>query len=121
VKRRLLIVDDVELDRELLVQLFEDAYDIDIATDGAAGVDIAVTTRPDVILMDVSLPRMNGLDAVRLIRAQLDDDVAVLAVSSSVMPGDRDRAIEAGCDGFIAKPVDDVCLVELVARLVERS
>jgi two-component system, cell cycle response regulator DivK len=118
--RRLLIVEDVELDLDLLVQLFEDIYEIDIATDGATAVERAVATVPDVILMDVALPGMSGLDAVRAIREHFEH-VPVVAVSSAVMPADRERAIDAGCDDFVAKPIDDLRLLELVARLMEHQ
>ena len=118
-KWRLLIVEDDELNRDLLVQLFEDAYAIDVAADGETAVELAVGEPPDLILMDVALPGLSGLDAVRAIRQQLHH-VPIIAVSSSVMPGDRERAIDAGCDDFVGKPIDDACLVELVARLVER-
>jgi CheY-like chemotaxis protein len=116
--KRLLIVEDAELNRDLLVQLFEDSYEIDVAADGEAAVELAFRRSPDLILMDVALPGLSGLDAVRAIRTRLDH-VPIVAVSSSVMPGDRERAIEAGCNDFVAKPIDDLCLVELVWRLLE--
>ena len=118
-RRRLLIVEDDELNRDLLVQLFEDVYDIDVAVDGETAVERAFRASPDLILMDVALPGLNGLDAVRAIRVHMQN-VPIVAVSSSVMPGDRERAIDAGCDDFVAKPIDDTCLVELVAHLLER-
>jgi two-component system, cell cycle response regulator DivK len=120
VRSRLLIVEDTELDRDLLVQLFEDECEIDLAVDGDTAVDLASRTSPDLILMDVALPGLSGLDAVRAIRVQLKH-VPIVAVSSSVMPGDRERAIAAGCDDFVAKPIDDVHLVELVGCLLERG
>jgi two-component system, cell cycle response regulator DivK len=115
VRRRLLIVEDSEFNRDLLVQIFEDAYDIELASDGLSAVEIAAAERPDLILMDIGLPRLSGLEAARAIRAS-GARVPIIAVSSRVMPGDRDRAIHAGCDDFVAKPIDDVLLVELVAR-----
>ena len=114
----LLIVEDVELNRDLLVQLFEDTYAIALAADGETAVAAAFGMSPDLILMDIALPGMSGLDAVRTIRTRLPR-VPIIAVSSSVMPGDRDRAIEAGCDEFVAKPIDDLSLVSLVGRLME--
>jgi CheY-like chemotaxis protein len=68
--------------------------------------------------MDLALPGMHGLDAVRVIRAHRQH-VPIVAVSSSVMPGDRERAIDAGCDEFVAKPIDDLRLVQMVAQLLE--
>jgi two-component system, cell cycle response regulator DivK len=120
-KKRLLIVEDVELNRDLLVQLFEELYEIELAEDGETAVLAAEATRPDVILMDIALPRMSGLEATRAIRRSSHDslhDVPIVAVSSGVMPGDRQRALDAGCDDFVAKPIDDLQLVELVRGLM---
>jgi two-component system, cell cycle response regulator DivK len=118
--RTLLIVEDSELNRDLLVQIFEDRYRIEVAWDGRSAVELAASTRPDLILMDIGLPGLNGLDAVREIRAS-EAEVPIIAVSSRVMPGDRERALEAGCDEFMAKPIDDVLLVEMVDRLAGRG
>jgi two-component system, cell cycle response regulator DivK len=114
-----LIVEDRELNRDLLVQIFEDAYDLELASDGETAVELALTTKPDLILMDIGLPGLSGLDAVRTIRAAAAS-VPIVAVSSGVMPGDREQALAAGCDDFVAKPIDDLALVELVERLLER-
>jgi two-component system, cell cycle response regulator DivK len=120
VKPRLLIVEDSELNRDLLVQIFEDAYELEVAADGRTAVQIAAAKEPDLILMDIGLPGLNGLDAVRAIRAR-SLDVPIIAVSSRVMPGDRDLALQAGCDEFVSKPIHDVQLVEMVDRLVRRA
>jgi two-component system cell cycle response regulator DivK len=120
VSRTLLIVEDSELNRDLLVQIFEDSYDIQVAADGHTAVQIALAERPDVILMDIGLPGLGGLDAVRAIRAD-SPDVPIIAVSSRVMPGDRELALEAGCDEFVSKPIDDVRLVDLVDRLARHT
>jgi two-component system cell cycle response regulator DivK len=119
VRRRLLIVEDSELSRDLLVQILEDAYELELAADGETAIELAAAARPDLILMDIGLPGLGGLDAVRAIRSA-DPDVPVIAVSSGVMPGERERAIAAGCDEFVAKPIDDLALVEMVTRLLER-
>jgi CheY-like chemotaxis protein len=121
-RKRLLIVEDSELNRELLVQIFESSYDLDVAVDGKAAVEAATTSRPDLILMDIALPGMSGLDAVRAIRAnERGAGTPIVAVSSHVMPGDRERALEAGCNEFVAKPIDDEALVALVRRLLEEQ
>jgi two-component system, cell cycle response regulator DivK len=119
VRKTLLIVEDSELNRDLLVQIFEDAYEIEVAFDGETAVELALTTLPDLILMDIGLPGMSGLDAVRAIRARAPR-IPIVAVSSGVMPGDKERALSAGCDDFVAKPIDDLMLVEMVSRLLER-
>jgi CheY-like chemotaxis protein len=117
VKKTLLIVEDSELSRDLLVQIFEDDYDIALAADGTAAVEVAAAIQPDLILMDIGLPGMSGIEAVRAIRAT-GSRVPIIAVSSRVMVGDKERALEAGCDDFVSKPIDDVLLVEMVDRLL---
>jgi two-component system cell cycle response regulator DivK len=114
-RKKLLIVEDNDFNRDLLVQIFEGAYEIELAPDGRAAVEAASATSPDLILIDIGLPEMSGLEAVRAIRAMAMDQ-PIIAVSSRVMPGDRERAIDAGCDEFVAKPIDDTALVELVGR-----
>jgi two-component system cell cycle response regulator DivK len=120
VRQLLLIVEDSELNRELLVQIFEDSYDIRLASDGMSAVEIASAAQPDLILMDIGLPGQSGLEAVRAIRER-GAKVPIIAVSSRVMPGDREQAIAAGCDEFVPKPIDDTLLVELVGRLLGRG
>jgi two-component system cell cycle response regulator DivK len=117
VRRTLLIVEDTELDRELLVQIFEGMYDIRLAPDGQTAYDLVAKEPPDLILMDIGLPGLSGLDAVRAIRAA-GSTVPIIAVSSRVMPGDRERALAAGCDDFMAKPIHDLELVDMVADLL---
>jgi CheY-like chemotaxis protein len=116
-KHRLLIVEDSDLNLDLLVQIFEDRYDIETASDGKTAVEAAAEVRPDLILMDIGLPGVSGLDAVKAIRSR-SDAIPIIAVSSLVMPGDKERALAAGCDAFVAKPIDDLRLVELVDRLI---
>ena len=113
----LLIVEDSDLNRDLLVQIFEDAYEIETAADGKSAVEATTRRKPDLILMDIGLPGLSGLDAVREIRSR-GDETPIVAVSSLVMPGDKEQALEAGCDAFVAKPIDDLRLVALVGRMI---
>ena len=116
-RKTLLIVEDSEFNRELLVQILEDLYEIELAVDGQTAVEMASAKQPDLILMDIGLPGLSGLEAARAIRATAST-VPIIAVSARVMPGDRERAIAAGCDHFVPKPIDDELLVELVGRLL---
>jgi two-component system, cell cycle response regulator DivK len=118
-RKTLLIVEDTELDRDLLSQIFEEAYDLQLAADGEAAVELVASKHPDLILMDIGLPGLSGLDAIRAIRAR-EPDIPIIAVSSRVMPGEKEAALAAGCNDFVAKPIDDLLLVELVRRLLER-
>jgi two-component system, cell cycle response regulator DivK len=118
-KPKALVVEDVELNRDLLVQLLEDRYEIVTAADGEEAVELASAERPAVILMDIGLPRLDGLDAVRAIRSNpLLATTPIVAITSHVMSHDREQALEAGCDEFIAKPIDEDVLFELLDRLV---
>jgi two-component system, cell cycle response regulator DivK len=115
--KKILIVDDVELNVELLVQLLEDEYDLVVASDGAQGVAVAVQERPDLILMDMSLPVMDGWEATRQIKAHPDlAAVPVIGISAHAMSGDADRAREAGCDDYLTKPIDDDLLFAALER-----
>ena len=106
--KRILIVEDVALNRDLLTQLLEDEYEILIAVDGAAGVDMAIAHRPDLILMDLSLPLVDGWEATRRIKANATTSaIPVMAITANAMTGDEDRARAAGCDDFMTKPVDE--------------
>jgi two-component system, cell cycle response regulator DivK len=117
VRRSLLIVEDSDFNRDLLVQIFEGTYDVEVASDGETAVQMASSKRPDLILMDIGLPHLSGVDAVRAIRARALN-IPIIAVSSRVMPGDRERAMDAGCDEFVEKPIDDTVLVEMVGGLL---
>ena len=106
--KRILIVEDVELNRDLLTQLREDTYELVIAVDGAAGVEMAIAHRPDLILMDLSLPLVDGWEATRRIKANASTAaIPVVAITANAMTGDEDRARAAGCDDFMTKPVDE--------------
>lgn len=114
---KILIVDDVELNVELLVQLLEGEYELVVAADGEQGVAAAIKERPDLILMDMSLPNMNGWEATRQIKANATlRDVPVIGVSAHAMSGDRAKAIEAGCDDYLTKPIDDELLFAALER-----
>jgi two-component system, cell cycle response regulator DivK len=116
---RILIVEDVEFNRDLLVQLLEDDYELLIATDGASAIDIARREHPDLILMDLSLPIVDGWEATRRIKA--DSALAptpIIALTAHAMTGDMEKARECGCDDYIGKPIDENILFEKLARFL---
>lgn len=118
-RRRILIVEDSSLNRDLLVQLLEDEYDILEAADGDEGVRKAQQEKPDLVLMDLALPVLDGWEATRRIKASQElQDIPIIAVTSHAMLGEEQRAREAGCDDYMAKPVDEVVLKEKIARLL---
>ncbi len=115
--RKILIVEDVELNVELLVQLLEDNYVLAIAADGEQGVALAQRECPDLILMDMSLPILDGFEATRRIKADRAlQHIPVIGLSAHAMRGDADKAITAGCDAYLTKPLNDDLLFETLSR-----
>jgi CheY-like chemotaxis protein len=115
--KTILIVEDVELNRELLVQLLEDDYRLVLAEDGQAALQKAREARPDLILMDLSLPRMDGWEATRRLKADLNlSKIPVIVLSAHAMRGDEERARASGCDDFLTKPIDEMLLYQKLAR-----
>lgn len=111
--KRILIVEDVEFNLDLLVQLLEDDYQLLIARDGLAGVEKALNERPDLVLMDMSLPLMDGWEATRRLKSEpLFASTPVIGLSAHAMDGDAEKARQAGCDDYLTKPIDDVLLFE---------
>lgn len=104
-RKKILIVEDVELNRDLLVQLLEDDYELVIAEDGGKGIELSASELPDLILMDLSLPVVDGWEATRQIKAE--QDMPIIALTAHAMPGDEERARAAGCDDFLTKPLDE--------------
>jgi len=112
---KILIVEDVDLNLDLLVQLLEDDYELVTARDGAEGVEIAAREIPDMILMDMSLPVMDGWEATRKIKDNPGlKQIPIIGLSAHAMSGDREKALEAGCDDYLTKPVDDLLLFALL-------
>ena len=117
--KKILIVEDVELNMELLVQLLEEYYDLVLAADGAAGVALAASELPDLVLMDMSLPVMDGWEATRRIKNNPDlAHIQVIGLSAHAMVGAEEQARAAGCDDYLTKPVDDDLLLERIETLL---
>jgi two-component system cell cycle response regulator DivK len=119
--KTILIVEDVELNRDLLVQLLEEEHRLVLAADGQEALERASQARPHLILMDLSLPRMDGYEVTRRLKADpVLAGVPVIAVSAHAMHGDRERARECGIDDFLTKPIDETLLFEKVAKYLGR-
>ena len=120
--KRILVVEDVEFNRDLIVQLLEDEYEILTAANGAEGIEVALRERPDLILMDLSLPVMDGWEAARRIKAdEVLRDIPIIALSAHAMKGDEDRARQCGCDDYLSKPLDEDVLFEKLAKFLARG
>jgi two-component system, cell cycle response regulator DivK len=119
--KTILIVEDVPLNRDLLVQLLEERYNLVLAEDGKAALEAAAAEKPDLILMDLSLPRMDGWEATRRLKADARlSRIPVIALSAHAMRGDEERALGCGCDDFLTKPIDEDLLYEKLARHLGR-
>jgi CheY-like chemotaxis protein len=105
-----MIVEDIDLNSELLIQLLEDDYEIAVAKDGAEGVGLVEQFLPELILMDISLPVMDGYEATRIIRIT-HPTLPIIGLSAHAMPGDAKRAVEAGFTDYLTKPVDEELLI----------
>ena len=111
--KKILVVEDIEFNRELLVQLLEDTYEVVTANDGAVGIETAEDTLPDLILMDLSLPVIDGWEATRRIKSNDRlKHIPVIAVTAHAMQGDEEKARSAGCDDYLTKPIDEDLLLE---------
>ena len=117
---RILLVEDNEMNRDMLSRRLERrGYEVIVAVDGEEGVARAGTDAPDVIVMDLSLPGIDGWEATRQLKAANETRaIPVLALTAHAMAGDREKAIEAGCDDFDTKPVDLPRLVEKLEALL---
>ena len=118
--KTILVVEDVELNRDLLMQLLEDKYRLVLAADGIAALERAAATKPDLILMDLSLPRMDGWEAARRMKADATlARIPIIALSAHAMRSHEERARESGCDDFLTKPIDETLLFETIARYLD--
>ena len=117
---KVLLVEDNEMNRDMLSRrLIRRGFQVVFAMDGQQGIDLARSERPDVILMDMSLPIVDGWEATRRLKA--DDStrgVPVIGLTAHAMSGDREKAIEAGCDDYDTKPVELDRLIGKIKRLL---
>lgn len=106
--KKILIVEDEPRNLKLVRDLLERfGYETIEATDGEQSIELARTQKPDLILMDIMMPKMDGLEATRIIKEDvITKHIPVVALTSYAMKGDKERTLEAGCDGYISKPID---------------
>jgi CheY-like chemotaxis protein len=118
--KRLLLVEDNEMNRDMLSRrLTRRGFDIVLAVDGAEGLTMAMRHQPDLIIMDMSLPVLDGWESTRQLKEQTETKgIPVLALTAHAMAGERDRALAAGCDEYDTKPVDFTRLLSKIAILL---
>jgi two-component system, cell cycle response regulator DivK len=117
-KPKILIIEDNDQNRYLATFLLEThGYEVIPALDGPAGIELAAKIRPSLILLDIQLPRMDGYAVARELRRNPAlSSTPIVAVTSYAMMGDREKTLEAGCDGYIEKPIDPESFVDDVQR-----
>lgn len=117
---KVLLIEDNPLNMELAVDLLElGGYEVLTATTAEEGIELAQKEIPSLILMDISLPGIDGLEATRILKKDKKiKDVPIVAMSAHAMTGDKEKAMEAGCVGYITKPIDTKSLVEKVKEFM---
>lgn len=117
---KILLVEDNELNRDMLSRrLSRRGYEVEVAVDGAQGIEMARSVAPDLILMDVGLPGIDGLEATRRLKAEPGTRaIPIVALTANAMAGDQDEALAAGCDEYDTKPVDISRLVGKIQALL---
>jgi two-component system, cell cycle response regulator DivK len=117
---KVLLVEDNEMNRDMLSRrLIRRGFEVVFAVDGKQGVDLARSEKPDIILMDMSLPVMDGWQATRCVKSdEATRSVPVIGLTAHAMSGDREKAIEAGCDDYDTKPVEIDRLIGKMKRLL---
>jgi two-component system, cell cycle response regulator DivK len=119
---KILLVEDNEMNRDMLSRrLIRNGYQVVMALDGHQAVDMAASEKPDLILMDMSLPGLDGWEATRQIKAAAATRaIPVIALTAHAMSGDREKALEAGCDDYDTKPIDLPRLLEKMTAALDR-
>lgn len=120
-KKRILLAEDNPATIEVMQTELEFlGYQVTVARDGAEAVERAASDSPDLILMDIVLPKLDGLKAVAQIRANPNtQNIPILAATAKAMPGDREKCLAAGCDDYIAKPFTHIELGAIVTKLLD--
>jgi len=117
--KKILVVEDVEFNQDLVVQLLEDNYEVLTAVDGAEGLQVAEREHPDLILMDLSLPVIDGWEATRRLKANAAlKHIPIIALSAHAMMGDAEKALQSGCDDYLSKPLDEDLLFAKLAKFL---
>jgi CheY-like chemotaxis protein len=120
---KILLVEDSEMSRDMLARrLAKRGYEVVIAVDGGQGVTLAQTEAPDLILMDMNLPVLDGSEATRQLRAApATRSIPIIALTAHAMSGDRENALEAGCDDYDTKPIELERLLGKIEVLLKRE
>ncbi|MEM1172723.1 MAG: response regulator [Cyanobacteria bacterium P01_H01_bin.35] len=120
---KILLVEDNEMNRDMLSRrLIRKKFEVVIAVDGAEGVDMSRSEAPDIILMDMSLPILDGWQATQKIKADPQtQNIPVIAMTAHAMAGDREKCLDAGCDDYDTKPVEFPRLLDKIKNLIGKE
>jgi CheY-like chemotaxis protein len=121
--KKILLVEDNEMNRDMLSRrLARKGYEVSIAVDGQQGVEMVQSVEPDLILMDMSLPVLDGWEATRRLKnSETTSHIPIIALTAHAMSGDRERALEAGCDDYDTKPIELPRLLEKIEAMLNRA
>lgn len=120
-KKVLVIEDNPDNLRLITYALKRAGYEVISAGSGEEGIEIALRERPFFIIMDVNLPGIDGLETTKRIReSEIDGNIPIIAITSYAMLGDREKALDAGCNGYIEKPIDPLTIVEKIQEIIKR-
>ena len=118
-KKVLVIEDNRDNMRLITYALQHGGYEVIPAETGEAGVELAITARPNFVIVDINLPGMDGLEATRRIRdSEADGNVPIIAITSYAMAGDMERILAAGCNGYFEKPIDPLTIVQRIEAVI---
>lgn len=117
---KILLVEDNEMNWDMLSRrLIRKGFDVVIAVDGVEGVEMSISEAPDIILMDMSLPVLDGWQATKKIKADPQtQNIPVIAMTANAMAGDREKCLQAGCDDYDTKPVEFPRLLDKIKNLI---
>ncbi|SRR6266508_402249 len=118
-RRRLLVVDDEPLILEVLTEHFKGDYDVETALNGADALGAILRSRPDVVMLDINMPRMNGVQVLKDIK-QIDDSIAVIMVTANEQVATAAEALRSGAFGYVPKPFDFRYLDHMLATILDR-
>jgi len=116
-----LVIEDNENNMELITFILEaNNYQTIRAETGQKGIDMAISDRPDFILLDIQLPDIMGTDVLKIIRNNnICDTIPIIAITSYAMTGDREKLLNAGCDGYIEKPIDPMIVMDQIENVIQ--
>ncbi len=122
-KPKILLIEDNEQNRYLATFLLEKhGYEVVSAEDGLTGINLATRIKPNLIILDIQLPNMDGYTVAKILKLNPDlKNIPIVAVTSYAMPGDREKAIASGCDGHIEKPINPETFVEEIEKFLRAS